>query len=94
MEAWLFLWPDAAVAVNGKWKRPARTGQRVGRLIDAKEAFRRALRPSGGKRTRDYEESDSPKIAAQVRTLGLVGTLDAKSESYERFRDAVATARF
>lgn len=72
-EAWLFLWPDAAVAVVPSWQRPARTGQRVGLIEDAKEAFGRAVKSSpGAKRT--YGESDSPKIAkgAICRSCGAL----------------------
>ena len=90
MEAWWFLWPDAVVAVNSGWQRPSMSGRQVGLIRDAKEELRRALRPANkGKRTRDYEESDGPKIARKVRELGIVGTLDAQSDSYVRFRDKV-----
>lgn len=89
-EAWLFLWPDAAPMVNASWSRPALTGRKVGLIQNAKEAFRRALRGhSKGKPPRDYEESDCPKILAKVRSEGMVHRVDAVSESYTMFRDAV-----
>ncbi|GMV73039.1 MAG: hypothetical protein AMXMBFR77_28760 [Phycisphaerales bacterium] len=91
MEAWWFLWPDAAQAVNPSWARPARTGERVGLIVNAKEALRRALRPKG-KRARDYEESDGPRIAEQVRLRGEVRRPDAQNASFERFRERVDAA--
>lgn len=87
MEAWWFLWPDAALHVNSAWRKPSRTGQRVGLIRNAKEAFRRALRPQTKRRTRDYSESDSPRIAHAVFELGIINDLDAVSHSFERFRD-------
>ncbi|MBT9556661.1 MAG: hypothetical protein IV100_11565 [Myxococcales bacterium] len=93
MEAWFYLWPDAPAHVNHNWARAARPGQRVGLIKDAKETFRRELRPKkAGKAPRDYEESDAPEIARHVREQGLIGTLDAKSESFERFYDALRAA--
>jgi len=61
----------------------------LGLVRDAKEALRRALRPKQGKPPRDYEESDGPRIAAKVRELGLIDKLDARRDSFNRFRDAV-----
>lgn len=93
MEAWFFLWPDAVVAVNHRWRRPAMSGRAVGLIRDAKEAFRRALRPrAGGSPPRDYEESDAPKIAQKVRELGLVDAPDAVSDSFTAFADAIRRA--
>jgi len=86
IEAWWFLWPDAALAVNSKWRRPEPPNAEVGRIENAKEAFRQALRPKvKSQRPRDYVESDSPKIAAKVRELGLVDQRAASSRSFERF---------
>jgi len=90
-EAWLFLWPDAAVAAVPSWQRPARTGQHVGLIQDAKEAFGRAVKSSPGAR-RTYSESDAPKIAAKVRELGIIDKLDAVSDSYTLFRGKVRAA--
>jgi hypothetical protein len=90
IEAWWFLWPDAALAVNSKWRRPEPPRPEVGRIENAKEAFQQALRPKvKSQRPRDYAESDSPKIAAKVRELGLVDQRAASSRSFERFAGRV-----
>lgn len=90
IEAWWFLWPDAALAVNSKWRHPDPPQTEVGRIKNAKEAFTRALRPRvKGQRPRDYTESDSPKIAAQVRALGIVDQHSATSASFDRFARGV-----
>ena len=90
IEAWWFLWPDAALAVNSKWRRPEPPRPEVGRIENAKEAFRQALRPKvKSQRPRDYAESDSPKIAAKVRELGLVDQRAAGSRSFDRFAGRV-----
>jgi hypothetical protein len=92
IEAWWFLWPDAALAVNSKWRRPEPPIPEVGRIENAKEAFRQALRPRArNQRPRDYAESDSPKIAAQVRALGLIDSPAAISRSFNRFAERVRT---
>ena len=86
IEAWWFLWPEAALAVNSKWRRPEPPKRNVGQIENAKEAFRRALRPrKKGQRPRDYTESDSPKIAAQVRVRGIIDQRTAISRSFDRF---------
>lgn len=90
IEAWWFLWPDAALEVNSKWRRPQPPKPDIGRIEHAKEALRRALRPAGkGQRPRDYAESDSPKIAAKVRELGIVDNHAASSGSFDRFAGRV-----
>lgn len=91
METWLFLWPDAAPMHVASWSRPpTRKDQNVGLIENAKEAFRRAVRGHPkGKPPRDYEESDCPKILEKVREAGMVHRLDAKSKSFELFREAV-----
>lgn len=90
IEAWWFLWPDAALAVNSKWRRPEPPTPEVGRIANAKEAFRQALRPQGkGQHPRDYTESDSPKIAAQIRQFGLIDQRAAISRSFDRFAERV-----
>lgn len=92
-EAWFYLWPDAAVAVVRSWRRPARTNMHVGLIRDAKEAFRRDLRPrERGRTARDFEESDGPKIAKKVRELGLIDSRDARSDSFEYFAASVREA--
>lgn len=93
MEAWWFLWPDCVLAVNSRWRRPARTGRNVGRIPNAKEELRRTLRSKHqGKPTRDYEESDAPKIARVVRERDVVDRRDAVSRSFERFATKVRQA--
>lgn len=93
METWLYLWPDAAPAHVVGWRRPARTGANVGKLTDAKERYRRDVRPLD-KRVRDYVESDAPHIVKKAQALQLINKLDAKSESYIAFRDELLAARF
>lgn len=88
IEAWWYLWPTAVLAVNPRWKDPARHGKEVGRIKHAKERLIADLRPKlkrGERGPNDYRESDSPKIAAKVRDLGLVDARVAKSQSFDRF---------
>lgn len=89
-EAWLFLWPDAAPMHVKSWARPARKGKRVGLIVNAKEEYRKAVRPAGDKTARAYEESDAPKIVQKAREADLINKPDAKSDSYERFRARLA----
>jgi hypothetical protein len=90
IEAWWFLWPDAALAVNSKWRRPEPPTPEVGRIENAKEAFRQTLRPRvRNQRPRDYAKSDSPKITAQVRAIGLVDRPASISHSFDRFAEWV-----
>lgn len=91
-ETWLFLWPTAVVAAFPSWRRPDQYRRKdVGRLPDAKEAFRRCVRPT--KVHRDvYSEADAPRIAAKVRELGLIDQPEARSASFSRFRDRVRAA--
>lgn len=91
-EAWLFLWPDAVAAHRPSWASldPYR-GRDVGKIANAKETLRRALRPAGkSNRVRDYRESDAPEVARIVRQLNLANTPGGHSASYDRFRDRVA----
>ncbi|MBX3273019.1 MAG: hypothetical protein KF729_22340 [Sandaracinaceae bacterium] len=90
-EAWWYLWPDAVLAVNSKWRHPNRQKTDVGKLRDAKEQLRRDLRPKQG-RTRDYEESDSPEIARLVRERGIVDAHAATSNSFRRFAERFRAA--
>lgn len=91
IEAWWFLWPEAVVAVHPSWRLPIPSRQQVGRIRNAKEELRRAVRPraSRGRRGRGYVESDSPRIAAKVRELGLIHELKADSGSFREFRSKV-----
>lgn len=86
MEAWLFLWPDAAPHVVKSWSRPRSSNSHVGLVRNAKEAYRRAL---GSKSKRSYEESDAPKIVSKACELGIIGRPACRSDSYERFRVAL-----
>lgn len=94
-EAWWFLWPDAVAAVKAKWEKPdAYLGKDVGRVRDAKEKLKAAVRPAGLKKKErasfpDYVESDSPKIAEQVKAMGLIDQPGAKSASFDVFRKRV-----
>ncbi|MFC1706237.1 hypothetical protein ACFL59_05340 [Planctomycetota bacterium] len=95
IEAWWFLWPDAVVAVCSRWRRPARSGRRVGRIVDAKTTLRRSLRPrSREKPPRAYADSDSPKVAKNVRVLGLIDKLDAISDSFDAFARRARSASY
>jgi len=93
METWLFLWPEASKQYRPRWRKPDNNnGTNVGLLTNAKEKFKQAVRPSrtaDRARVRDYSPTDSPMIAAKVRDLGIIDSLSATSNSYERFRDAV-----
>lgn len=85
LEAWWYLWPEAVARVNSKWRRLSRQGNH-GLIVNAKEQLRRDLRARG---TRDYEESDSPRIASHVRDLKLADKLRGQSRSFALFRSDV-----
>jgi hypothetical protein len=85
IESWWYLWPRALLRVNGSWRHPNRAGQEVGRITHVKEQLKRDLRPRTGKHTRDYYESDSPKIAAIVHSDNLIDAPEANSQSFRRF---------
>jgi hypothetical protein len=87
MEAWWFLWPDAPLKVVSRWRRPVPKNARVGLIRNVKEELRRALRPPGKDRPRDYRESDAPQIAAAIRELGVIRSPEYESRSFEHFRD-------
>jgi hypothetical protein len=82
-ETWWFMWPDAVAAVNAKWTRLKRKGNH-GMITDAKETLRRDLRNANTRR--DYQESDSPTIAANVLSLGIIDQRIGSSESFTQFR--------
>ena len=92
IEAWWYLWPEAVMKVNRNWRHPNRSGQEVGKLEDVKERLRRELRPRTGARTRDYYESDSPKIASIIREDNLVDRQEAISHSFTAFSRKLRTA--
>ncbi len=97
MEAWFFLWPEAVQAVSKSWRLPDDyRGRHVGKIKDAKEELKRKVVPHGIKKQdrqhfREYEESDAPTIARNVRERGEVNTPAGRSDSYERFRQSVQT---
>jgi hypothetical protein len=86
IEAWWFLWPEAVTACHASWSIPARyRGTEVGRIVKAKEEFRREIVSKGAANARRYRVSESPIIAKKVRELGIVRRPEAISRSYERF---------
>jgi hypothetical protein len=89
LEAWWYLFPDAVAAYRPSWRRLARAGQQVGKLMNAKETLSRDLRPHTTSKVRDYAESDSPGIARKVRELALCGKPQAQSDSFVLFAQAV-----
>jgi len=89
MEAWWYLWPEAVRRTNSKWAPLTRKGNH-GYLENAKETLKRDLR---AKEARDYEESDARKISFYVRELGLIGTQQGSSKSFEAFAQDVAQLR-
>jgi hypothetical protein len=89
LETWWFLWPRAVREYRPSWATlDSYAGMDLGRIRNSKEELRRALRPQGQRRTRDYRESDAPGIAGKVRELGVVDQRQAQSESFRLFREA------
>jgi hypothetical protein len=93
MEAWWFMWPDAVAAVCSRWRPLNRIGQNTGMIANAKEALIRDLRPAPPAKAPDYEESHAPKIAENIRKMGIVTAKKAVSSSFERFEDKIKKAR-
>jgi hypothetical protein len=94
LEAWWFMWPEAVASVRRAWRAPDDyIGRRVGLIEHAKEKLQQAIRPSGIDRSRfpNYTESDSVRIAINVREMGIANAPLALSSSYERFRKQVDT---
>lgn len=95
IEAWWFMWPDIVADCYESWIEPT-IATPPGRVRNAKERLRRAVRPSGlSKRQRarfpDYRESDSIKIAEAIRAGGRTDApRRGTSRSYDRFRQSVA----
>ena len=97
-EAWWFLFPDAVVATNPSWRRPDDyTGRNTGKITNAKETLIQKVRPARTKnnvrRVRDYEESDSPRIAMKIVELDLLRRPCGSSASWRRFVDQVIALR-
>jgi hypothetical protein len=89
MEAWWFLWPAATKRVRPTWRGlDPYLGRDVGKIANAKEELRRALRPTGARKPPDYRESDAPLIATAVRELNLAALPGGHSDSYRMFRDS------
>lgn len=89
MEAWWFLWPQAVAETRPCWNALSPRGH-VGKIANAKEELRRTLRPKGaGTRCPDYAESDSRKIAENVKRLGVARASQGKSDSFADFVDQI-----
>ena len=90
MENWLLLWPNVVGDHVASWKPPSGYRNRnLGMVENGKEALKDAVRPRGsrrgGGRTREYRESDAPRIALKVRQRGLASRPAGTSASYARF---------
>lgn len=92
IEAWWFLWPDSVLSVSQSWQSPRPPQPNIGRVIDAKEALRRAVRRHGRRHRRDYQESDSITIATHIRMSGSVRRTapGVQSDSWRCFVSAVS----
>lgn len=85
IEAWWFLWPGALAATRPCWNAIRPRGS-VGTIRDPKSKLTSELRPkSKNARCPDYTESDSPRIAANIKTLNLVHNRQGRSDSFEQF---------
>lgn len=98
MEAWWFQWPDAVQAANPSWRKPDDyLGKNVGMIRNAKEELKRCVIPRDKKQGRSgfrgYNESDAPKIAAEVSKQGVAKKPQATSNSYDRFRRSAQLCR-
>lgn len=79
-------------AVRPSWQCPDQcAGRDVGRIRNAKEALRRAVKPAGAKATfLGYTEADSVAIAAKIVELGLLAPpWHARSASWATFVEKV-----
>ncbi|WP_436493417.1 hypothetical protein [Actinokineospora sp. HUAS TT18] len=90
MESWWFLFPKAVAAVNSGWREPSDyVGRDTGKIRNSKEVLKVKTRPAVRRglqaKVRDYEESDSVKIAQNIVTLGLIDQPAGKSESWDSF---------
>lgn len=98
IESWWYLWPAAVSKTRTCWKKIEFRGS-AGKIVSAKEALRRDLRPQGNSRNcPDYEESDSLTIAENVKNLGIVrspinNTASIKSESFSSFVSQIDTLK-
>ena len=92
IEAWWFFWPAAVASVNPRWKRLRCVQRNHGSIPNIKEYLIRQLRASGGARTNEYSEADSPRIAEKVRRLGIVSERCGQAGSFDDFVKALAEA--
>jgi hypothetical protein len=104
IEAWWMLFPEAVGKVVEGWREPDDwLGRNVGMVENAKENLTKAVHPKsskGKRRTREYEERDSIKIASNIDEFGLHSsfangqrkstkqgrTVHTRSASFEAFR--------
>ncbi len=96
LESWWFMWPEAVQAVRPKsWRAPNDyLGKKVGKIKNAKKELKKKVVPKNLKPEKrnnfpDYQESDSPSIARQVREKRLARKPGAESASYTRFLSSV-----
>lgn len=89
MEAWWFLWPSALAATRPCWNKIKPRGD-VGQIVDAKNELCQSLkREGGGNRCPGYTESDSLKIAENVKNLNIVNKRSGRSQSFDDFAEQV-----
>lgn len=89
IESWWFLWPDALAATRPCWNK-IKALRDVGMIRDAKgELFRRLQPVNGSGRCPDYAESDSRKIAENVKKMALVHKRRGTSRSFENFVEQI-----
>ena len=87
IETWWMLFPDALASTRRCW-RPLNVPAAVGKIPNAKNALRRALRPTGHQRCPDYDERDSPTVARFVsQRRPITAAQVARSASLAQFRD-------
>lgn len=90
IESWWMLFPKAIGKVCSSWKKVDYGSQWVGQIVNAKERLITDLRPSGGKKCRDYCESDGIKIAEIIsKDRTHISTMKARSDSFAAFKSAV-----
>lgn len=90
IETWWFLFPASVAAYRSSWnKLTKRLGKNVGLVVNSKEVLIRELRPSRGS-VRDYDEADSPGIAAIIAASGEIFAPRAVSDSWRVFVSDIA----
>lgn len=97
IEAWWFLWPDAAPLVCAGWRAPTEyEGRAVDRIQNAKERYRdatlkRGLNAQQRAHARKYQESDAPTLARLVAERGWAKNAKGTAGAWARFRAAIET---